>query len=207
MSALSFRRAKHPASMTSEERDAARYRPAGFVARHLPDGVSTVYCGTLGASTVAYAYIGKSVSTRGYSFGSEAARDAYVERVAASVVATAKARATRAAERKAAGHDLKVGDILSTCWGYEQTNREYYQVTRASGKSVWVRQVASLREHTQPDAGHAVPAPDRFIGEETGPHRARGESATCGYNGATKVPCVEVGGVKSYQPQYWSSYA
>lgn len=199
---------KHPNSMTREERAAARYRPAGFAAVHLKDGESVVYYGERHGAFVAYAYRGKAINTNDrYSFPTEAARARYVERFVASVASTNAHRAKRREERKAAAHTLKVGDILSSSWGYEQTNVDYYQVTRATDKSVWVRKVAGQREHTQQLAGNTVPVPDRFIGDETGPHRATGESATCGYRGATKVACVEVAGVKSYAPQYWSAYA
>lgn len=39
------------------------------------------------------------------------------------------------AERRAArsgGHSLKVGDILCASWGYEQTNVDYYKVTKTT---------------------------------------------------------------------------
>lgn len=199
---------KHPNSMTSEERQSARFRPAGSEALHLEDGNSVIYYGERNGHYFAHAYRGKSVNTTmRYAFPTEAARARFMERFAASVAETNAARAKRRDARKAAGHSLRVGDILSASWGYEQTNVDYYQVTRATEKSVWVRKVAAQCEQTQHLAGHSVPVPGRFIGEETGPHRASGESATCGYNGATKVNCVEVAGVKSYAPQYWSAYA
>ena len=53
----------------------------------------------------------------------------------------------RKAERKAqrsAPHTLKVGDILYSSWGYDQTNINFYQVTRIVGKqSVEVREINS----------------------------------------------------------------
>ena len=33
--------------------------------------------------------------------------------------------------------EVKAGDIIYTSWGYEQTNIDFYMVTKANGKSVW----------------------------------------------------------------------
>ena len=33
-------------------------------------------------------------------------------------------------------HDLKVGDVLGTCWGYDQTNRDFYEVVGLIGKTM-----------------------------------------------------------------------
>lgn len=202
-------RVKHPASMTAAERDACRWRPKGWSAVRLNDGNSVVFYGENSSGRpAAIAYRGKAINPAWHCFFSAPQqRAAHVQRFIGSVTAENQRRAERARERKSAGHSLKVGDILSTCWGYEQTNREYYQVTRVSEKSVWVRRVASHREESDFMSGYSVPVPNRFISDETGPHRARGESATCGYGGADKVPVVEVGGVKSYAPQYWSAHA
>lgn len=39
-------------------------------------------------------------------------------------------------------HSLKVGDILSSSWGYEQTNNSFYQVTKTSKTCVWLIRVS-----------------------------------------------------------------
>lgn len=38
---------------------------------------------------------------------------------------------------------LKTGDIVSNSWGYEQTNVDFYQVTRTTEKSVWFKEIES----------------------------------------------------------------
>ena len=35
-------------------------------------------------------------------------------------------------------HSLKVGDIIANSWGYEQTNVDWYRVTRTSEHFVWL---------------------------------------------------------------------
>lgn len=72
-----------------------------------------------------------------------------------------KRKAYKEAERR-----LKVGDILYTSWGYEQTNIEFYQVVNLVGKkSVSVREIADERTYEAQDYGTCKPVPNCFIGE------------------------------------------
>ena len=41
-------------------------------------------------------------------------------------------------------HNLKTGDHLSYSWGYDQTNIDYFIVTRTTAKSVWIVPVDSM---------------------------------------------------------------
>ena len=38
---------------------------------------------------------------------------------------------------------LAVGEILSSSWGYEQTNWDFYQIVKVSDKSIWLREIES----------------------------------------------------------------
>lgn len=38
-------------------------------------------------------------------------------------------------------HSPKIGDILSSSWGYDQTNRDYYQVVRVTPAKVALRKI------------------------------------------------------------------
>ena len=38
---------------------------------------------------------------------------------------------------------LAVGEILSSSWGYEQTNWDFYQIVKVSNKSIWLREIES----------------------------------------------------------------
>lgn len=40
-------------------------------------------------------------------------------------------------------HNVKVGDIFNMSWGYDQTNNNFFQVTRVSPKGVWVREIGA----------------------------------------------------------------
>jgi len=64
----------------------------------------------------------------------------------------------------------EVGDILRSTWGYDQTNVDYYQVTRItpSGLSIGIRPIGyATRENTGEWAqDYVTPAPGNFIGPE-----------------------------------------
>lgn len=59
---------------------------------------------------------------------------------------------------------LKVGSIFICSWGYEQTNIDYYQVTKVnpSGKTISIRQIASNDSHTGNMSGTSIPIPNAF---------------------------------------------
>jgi hypothetical protein len=40
-------------------------------------------------------------------------------------------------------HSLKVGDIIANSWGYEQTNVDWYRVTRTSEHFVWLMPIVA----------------------------------------------------------------
>jgi hypothetical protein len=79
---------------------------------------------------------------------------------------TAEAKAVRMAERKAP-HTLTVGTILVSSWGYDQTNIDYYQVTRLLGaNTVEIREIAA--ESGGEDGfmtASCTAVADKFIGE------------------------------------------
>jgi hypothetical protein len=63
-----------------------------------------------------------------------------------------------------AGVQPKVGDILYSSWGYDQTNVDWYQVTRVMPRGIEIREISGkiVRENGSQDlvAGEA----NRFIG-------------------------------------------
>jgi hypothetical protein len=62
-------------------------------------------------------------------------------------------------------HNIKIGDLFSMSWGYDQTNVNYFQVTRVSAAGVWVREIGSQSvPGTQGFMCETVkPAKDRFL--------------------------------------------
>ncbi len=62
---------------------------------------------------------------------------------------------------------LKVGDILTYSWGYDQTNIDAFQVVRESKASVWIRPIAlEVGEATGPFSDRARPARDKFLSDK-----------------------------------------
>ena len=63
-------------------------------------------------------------------------------------------------------HDVKIGDIFYTSWGYEQTNTEFYQVTKVTAHMVWLREVAKDTRPIRMMVDDVEPRRDVFVGEE-----------------------------------------
>ena len=61
---------------------------------------------------------------------------------------------------------IEVGSIFATCWGYEQTNVEWYQITHVKGCTVRLRRIAGELITTGYMSGNTKPIKDAFIGEE-----------------------------------------
>lgn len=81
-----------------------------------------------------------------------------------------KGHADLMAKRKtdrAGAHTLKVGDLLKCSWGYDQTNIDYYQVTRVIGAhTVEIREIGSRTVSADGNwTGNCSPTPNDFKGE------------------------------------------
>lgn len=78
---------------------------------------------------------------------------------------------------KAQPHSLKVGDLLSSSWGYDQTNIEFYEVTRVIGAhTVEIREVAQERTQTGFMQGDCSPVRGRYLSPPTR-HRASADGS------------------------------
>jgi len=64
-------------------------------------------------------------------------------------------------------HNFKVGEILYDSWGYDQTNIDFYQITRISKGCIWIREInlESVKD-TSYDSDQVIPCKNKFIGEE-----------------------------------------
>jgi hypothetical protein len=111
--------------------------------------------------------------------------------------------------------DYKVGELLRTSWGYDQTNVEYFEVVQVKGKYVWLREIAQKRSATGHDCGQTVPLPGqylkpRFEGDKQGEtiRRLAQQSGVriCDVRSASRCTPKMVAGVPVYSPVYWSSY-
>ena len=60
---------------------------------------------------------------------------------------------------------LRVGDILYSSWGWEQTNIDFYQVIAIRGSAVDLRQLDQRTTEDGYMCGTTVPIPDAFKGK------------------------------------------
>jgi hypothetical protein len=165
----------------------------------------------------AVAYIGASAKPVLFaSFKTEASRREYVARAFAAAASRANRKAAADAEKaqnRAQPIGLAVGDVLRSSWGYDQTNIDYYQVTKLVGtQSVEVRKIAGQIEPGQQWAtGKSVPAPDAFIGPakvyRVSLYGKRDSIKIASYAQASRMDYAEVQGIRVYGASEWTAYA
>lgn len=63
-------------------------------------------------------------------------------------------------------HSFKVGDIVYSSWGYDQTNVEFYEVVKVTQKTVSIQ---AIRSDIVPDGfmcGRATPRPGEYESDD-----------------------------------------
>jgi len=119
-----------------------------------------------------------------FSYRTEDRRNEAVWKFRESVEHSITFRAEQAAKIKAKPNTFKVGDIVNTSWGYDQTNVSFYAITRVSQSCVWVRAVKQDYEATGHMCGRCWPSmPIEMVGEETR-HVVRGGGFSIDGHGA-----------------------
>lgn len=105
--------------------------------------------------------------------------------------------------------DLQVGDILKSTWGYDQTNVDFYEVTKLVGSTmIEFREIDQANTYEPSNmAGHVVPMPGAYVGPVRR-GKANGQSVKVrSFAWAYKVEPQMVGGVPTYQPSRYTAYA
>jgi hypothetical protein len=108
-----------------------------------------------------------------------------------------------------APHTLKVGDIITNSWGYDQTNVDWYRITRATKHFVWLKPIAAHVEENGFMSGPSVPRIDvssddpaqwgfHDLNEPEEQHKATGASVTFRFGSGSKW---------DGKPRYCSWYA
>ena len=99
-----------------------------------------------------------------YTFKTEARRTEYVNKYIDSLLLDKKTKDDRKAKANGFEHTLKVEDILYTSWGYDQTNIDFYQVTKVVGKkSVKIRKInGAVDHHDGYQSNYVVPRKNSF---------------------------------------------
>lgn len=99
-------------------------------------------------------------------FSTEIARKQYVERYIETVRTNLRLKNEKKEYRKNFINPLKPGDILYTNWGYDQTNVEFYQVIKTTGRKVQLRELRQIKTDRGFMSGNTRPAKDSFFSKE-----------------------------------------
>lgn len=184
------------------------YIRAGATKVAAKDSTAVVYVYALAGKPYAIGFRGKVVKpTFHHSFKTEADRAKFVGRWMKQIADAEGYIANRKAEQKAARakpHSFEVGLILTGSWGYEQTNVDFFEVTKILGKNmVEIEQIGSQSAVDAPDgyssmSDHVVPNPDSRTGKF---------SRVKVVNGSVKSPIYGTAHVWNGKPKYSSWYA
>lgn len=102
-----------------------------------------------------------------FIFKTDTRRAEYVDKYINNLKSRADEKSERKAKSNAFEHTLKVDDILYASWGYDQTNIDFYQVTKLVGKkSVKLRRIYGGKVETEndhPSADYVIARKDDFM--------------------------------------------
>ena len=96
-------------------------------------------------------------------------------------------------------HNLEIGHVFVSSWGYDQTNVDFYQVVALRGKTtVVLRKISKVKHSDNCMYGTCIPVIDEFDGEE--------------FSCRVKEKSVKIGSSQyAYlwdgKPQNWTAYA
>lgn len=157
----------------------------------------------------AVGYIGKAGKPAfNYTFRDVNQLSKYISEWRNGLLQVAKYKAERKAAKKDFAPTLAVGDILRSSWGYDQTNIDYYEVTKVLGKYVEIRELSQESKETGFMSGQCIPTPGNFIGKPMRKKVQQGNSVKIeSYAYAYPVEYKMIAGAKIYDSSYWSSYA
>lgn len=105
-----------------------------------------------------------------YRFSTSEAREAYLSSWRLKQQEKVNVRSSKKAMKedllKTFIHSYKVGDILHSSWGYDQTNVEWFQIVEVKPRSICIRQIgAKITEWHSSMSGVSKAEPNNFIGE------------------------------------------
>lgn len=134
----------------------------GVVMQEYPEAAAVVYLQNIkSGSPAAMGFAGKQAKPAfNFVFQNDAQRDRHIAEFVDGQKRTVQYRAERAAAKKAFKPGLKVGDVLVSSGGYDQTNVQALQVVSAKGHYVEVREIglesiespgySSMSDHVKP---------------------------------------------------------
>ena len=121
------------------------------------------YAYEVNGSHYGVAFVGKAAKPFHYRFATADQRTRWIDQLVIARRSRIASKVEAHAARKAFVHTHKVGDVLYTAWGYEQTRADFYQVTAVKGKMIEVRQI--MKDHMDESGNRAVPLPGQFVAD------------------------------------------
>lgn len=137
----------------------------------MPEGLSIWSWETTGSKGVpilsAAAWTGKADKPLWhYTFRDPSQLDRTIAETKQNYEAVQSVKKKKQDDRKNFTHELQVGDILYSSWGYEQTNIDWFQVTKVVGKQVVIREIAGKTVKEEQGSDFVVPIANHFVGPE-----------------------------------------
>lgn len=191
--------------------------------RFIPKGVTlivrskkvnaVIYLYESGGVPKAIGYRGKSAKPAfHYRYPTIARRAVAMREWLGLIEAVAESKAASRAIDKAFVHTLQVGDVLRSSWGYDQTNIDYYQITKLIGKAmVEAREIAAISvDRTSDMTGSSVPDQNHFIGEPMRKRVLPGnvlDVRNAKFGRARLMTPKIIAGAKVYEASNWTAYA
>ena len=171
------------------------------------DAVAYLYTNA-GNQLCAKVFYGKQVKpVAAFRYRSAQEREKSVTEYFATRRVRAAYKAAEAAKKKAWKNPYKKGDVFKTCWGYEQTNVEWFGVVEVKGQMLIVQQLKEENIDTGNMTGKSVPLVEQYFGKQ---YRVKAQDGgfKSPINGwASYQEPVMVAGIPTYKPASWTAYA
>lgn len=121
------------------------------------------------AAPIAIAFQGKATKPLWHvRFRDESSRKRYIEEAIktrqAQIKGKQEKKELRQQHRQEWSHGFQVGDILYSSWGYDQTQADFFAVSRVLGKVVEIRELASKIVKEEQGADYVVAVPQKYVG-------------------------------------------
>lgn len=209
-----------------------RYKPKDYVLLQADEALGIeIYRDPVRCAAIAFS--GKrNKPDWNYRFRDEERLTLHVREYVEGLKKRAEEKGARRMAAKEWRHSVEVGDIFRSSWGYDQTNIDYYEVTKIIGKAyVEIGEINQLSVETLSMQGQCVPVPGSFATEPDYtqekidgeyPYKlkeARRVKVQSGYQGqpyfrvssfaiaSLHRPVTITEGVKVFAPDHWTAYA
>lgn len=170
-------------------RNTYRIIPANAEKIEEPNGLAVAYVvkDWLGTGKISVTvYVGKSAKP---VVNALTRKQEWVDKAIADVFANAAAHKARVKARRDesnAGHNFKVGDVVTNSWGYDQTNVDAYKVVKTSFAYVWLVPIGGTTDQNGFMAGQFTPDPAKEIKGEITKHKAAGDHCSMEHGSGSK---------------------